>query len=138
MQTAANTTTSEAVFSGREDAAVQRLADYLHAAEREGTLSARTIHNAWQAWSALEKALRDEAGALLPVPDACPGAGGQLLYTWRRGEHYLELEVFAAHPAELFYRNGKTGALWEDELAIAAEGDGTVTPQITAKLALFV
>ena len=146
MQTAANTTTTRAgalasklvpARDGREDA-VQRLADYLNAAEQEGTLSAQTARTAWLAWSGLEKALWVHAGALLPVPDACPGADGQLLYTWRRGEHYLELEVFADRPGELFYRNGKTGALWEAELTVAAaEGATAVTPEITTRLALF-
>src|SRR5438034_355379 len=44
------------------------------------------------------------------VPDARPGPNGELLYSWDRDEHHLELEIFLDAPAEFFYENDTRGS----------------------------
>src|SRR5438552_1289918 len=88
---------------------VQGLVDYLYQIVDQELVTPRVARLAWEAWSALSNSV----GNALLVPDACPGPNGELLYTWDRGEHHLELEIFPTAPAELFYENNATGAVWE-------------------------
>jgi hypothetical protein len=93
---------------------VQGLIDYLDRITADKLITPQMARLAWDAWNKLSGATENT----LPVPDACPGPDGVLLYTWDRGEHHLELEIFPASPAEFFYRNRTSGALWECEYVI--------------------
>lgn len=93
---------------------VQGLIDYLDQITADSQVTPQLARLAWDAWNSLSAA----TGNSLPVPDACPGSEGELLYTWDRDEHHLELEIFPAAPAEFFYRNRQTGDLWECEHVI--------------------
>jgi hypothetical protein len=88
---------------------VQGLVDYLYDVVDQELVTQRLARLAWDAWSALS----DSTGNLLSVPDACPGPDGQLLYTWDRGDHHLELELLPDAPAEFFYENDASGEVWE-------------------------
>ena len=79
---------SEALL--REKARAQILSYYLGKVSRAGEIDHHTAVLSWRAWLSL----RNATSPLLPVPDACSGPDGQLLFTWDRGEHHLELEVF--------------------------------------------
>jgi hypothetical protein len=62
-------------------------------------------HRAWRAWCQAWAA----SGFRLGVPDACSGPDGQLLYTWDRGRHHLEVELVPGGPDEFFYRDRESG-----------------------------
>jgi len=51
-------------------------------------------------------------GGKMPIPAACTGPDGQILYAWDRGRHHLELEIFADRAAEFFYKDRETRELW--------------------------
>jgi hypothetical protein len=74
-------------------------------------ISRKTAKLAFDAWCKLW----DFSGRRLSVPDACPGSSAQLLYTWDKGEHHLELEIFPDGKGEFFYRNRISGELWDYE-----------------------
>ena len=85
---------------------VQGLVDYLYRITDEELVTPRLARMAWEAWAALSNSMHN---ALL-VPDACPGPNGELLYTWDRDGHHLELEIFLDAPAEFFYENDTRGS----------------------------
>jgi hypothetical protein len=72
-------------------------------------------------------------GFALPIPAACTGPDGQMLYTWDRGKHHLELEIIPGQSAEYFYRDRETGELWGEDYTI---GD-PLSPDAIRKLKLF-
>ena len=53
------------------------------------------------------------------IPDCPPpdmgAAERQILCVWDKGEHHLELEVFADGDGEWFYMNRETHAVWEED-----------------------
>ncbi|AGA28301.1 hypothetical protein [Singulisphaera acidiphila] len=102
---------------------------YLQKLERDGEISTELENTAWR----ILLDLLDAAGSSLAIPDACPGSDGQLLYTWDQAEHHLELEMFPDRHVEFFYRNRRTGGLWEHEQDVT---DGLPLDTI-AKLRLF-
>lgn len=91
--------------------------------------------NQWVASLALASwlDLRAISGRMLPVPDACPGPDGQLLFAWDEGDHHLELEIFPESASEFFYRNRSTDELWGEEYELHMP----VTPSALNKLSLF-
>jgi hypothetical protein len=93
---------------------VQGLVDYLNQMVDQELITPRVARLAWNAWTALS----NSTGNALPVPDACPGPDGELLYTWDQGEHHLELEIFADTPAEFFYENEASGEVGEATFVI--------------------
>lgn len=101
--------------------------------EEAPLISEATAASSLAAW----KALWSASGKRLSVPDACPGPDGQLLYTWDREEHHLELEIFPSGRGEFFYRNRKSGELWDWDLEYIVED---FIPPVTAlsKLLLFM
>ncbi len=109
---------------------VQGLVDYLYQIVDQELVPQRLARMAWEAWTTLSASLEN----LLPVPDACPGPDGQLLYSWERDGHYLELEIFPDRPAEFFYENLASGEVWEAEYTV---GEPPV-PEAVARLRLFV
>src|SRR2546421_9163409 len=84
---------------------VQGLVDYLYQLVDQELITPRVARLAWNAWTALS----NSTGNALLVPDSCPGPDGQLLYTWDRNDHHLELENFADAPAEWFYESDASG-----------------------------
>lgn len=109
---------------------VQGLVDYLNQSVDQELVTPRVARLAWNAWTALS----DSIGNALLVPDACPGPDGELLYTWDRGEHHLELEIVADTPAELFYENDVSGEVGEATLVIGEP----VPIEVLNRLRLFV
>ena len=107
-----------------------RLSHYLAHLSASNDISPYTTRLAWRAWINVRAA----TSPLLPVPDACPGPDGQLLYTWDRAEHHLELEVFPNGATEFFYRNRGSDELWEHVGTV----DGPVPESATDKLSLFI
>ena len=79
---------------------------YLQKIAREGEISQELGRSAW---TMLLKILFEED---VDVPDAIPGVDGKLFYTWKSGEHYLDLEMFPDGETEFFYRNAQSGRLW--------------------------
>ena len=96
-----------------DQADAQSLADYLSRMVQLGDITHRTATLAWDAWNQFV-----QADPALPPPNACPGPDGQLLFTWDDQEHHVELEIFPEGPAEMFYRNRSSGALWEYDFTI--------------------
>lgn len=64
-------------------------------------------HVWWLFWQA--------SGQRLPVPAACTGSDGRLLYSWDNGRHHLEFEIIPNEPSEIFYRDRLTGQCWVHE-----------------------
>ena len=102
------------------------LRNYLDQAMSSGLIPAEVAERAWQGW---DQVARMEGGRLA-VPDACPGAVGQILYTWDRAEHHLEMEVFPEGPFELFYRNRLDGRLWSCDITPGAEVPAEACPYL--------
>jgi hypothetical protein len=76
----------------------------------------------------------DATGNALPVPAACTGPDGQMMYTWDKERHHLELEITADGAGEFFYRNRETSELWGEEYR-----PGTpLAHDVVTKLKLFI
>jgi len=82
------------------------------------------------AWTMLLKILAEED---VDVPDAIPGVDGKLFYTWKSGEHYLDLEMSPDGVTEFFYRNAQNGRLWN----LAGRIDDPLPLEAVSKLRLF-
>jgi len=54
----------------------------------------------------------------MPIPAACTGPDGQMLYAWDQGRHHLELEIIPQRPAEFFYKDRETRELWGEDYTI--------------------
>jgi hypothetical protein len=99
---------------------------YLERIVREGEISPQLSR---AAWNALED-IRDVVGPNLEVPDAIPGVDGKLFCTWKRGDHYLELEMLPDGSGEFFYRNAEDGETWSEGYTLG----GTLPVKPIAKL----
>jgi hypothetical protein len=71
----------------------------------------------------------------LSVPDVGPGHGGELIFIWKRNDHYLSVEIAPGGPAETFYRNRRTGGIWAMDFD---PSDREVPPLIVEKLSFFL
>lgn len=60
---------------------------------------------AWPVWQ--------EVKDTLPMPNAGVGPDGELLYTWDKGAHHYEIEVFPDGRKEYFYMHRQTGGTHE-------------------------
>ncbi len=109
---------------------VQGLVDYLNLIVDQELVTPRVARLAWNAWTALS----NSTGNAMLVPDACPSPDGELLYTWDRGEHHLELEIVPDAPAELFYENDVSGEVGEATLVIGEP----IPAEVLDRLRLFV
>ena len=54
----------------------------------------------------------------MPIPAACTGPDGQMLYAWDHGQHHLELEIFPHKDAEFFYKDRQTRELWGEDYKV--------------------
>lgn len=78
---------------------VDRFFDYLKDRNVDDeSVDYSTINHAENLWVSVQ----EEYETTLPVPLVSLGAGGAILFTWRRCPHYLEVEVFADR-SEVFY-----------------------------------
>jgi hypothetical protein len=105
---------------------------YLQRVSTEGiepSITRATAKKSWDLWLAVRKA----AGSSLPVPSAGTGPDGVMFYSWDKGEHHLEAEIFPDRDTEFFYRNRRTGELWGED----HEG-GALPVGLLEKLSLFV
>jgi hypothetical protein len=92
------------------------LNSYLNLLVQEGLVAKETADSAWQAWRDLDNYFLGE----LPVPGASPGPDGQILYTWDKGDHHLEIEFFACEPTTVFCMDRATGFAEERDLTDAS------------------
>jgi hypothetical protein len=105
---------------------------YLQRVSTEGSpplITQATAKKSWDLWLAVRSAV----GVSIPVPSAGTGPDGQMFYSWDKGIHHLEAEVFPDRAAEFFYRNRQTGELWGEDYA-----GGTLPDDLLAKLRLFL
>lgn len=112
-----------------KEAPIQRLQTYLRGLVESGDLSNETALLSWKAWNDL----RRTTSYLLPVPDACPGPDGQLLYSWDTSEHHFELEIYPEGLSVFFYRNRVTGRIWGVDHVIGQP----IPREVIEKLGLF-
>ncbi len=103
--------------------------NYLHGLVKQGLISPALEDNAMTSWWRLSNAVEGN----LAVPDAAPGSDGELLFIWKRGNHYLSLEM-SKEGADFFYRDRSTGVIWGTDYDLKAE---SVPDEIVAKLRLF-
>ena len=113
----------------QEHLRAQRLGAYLEAVARAGKITDAVKRASCCVWMDLHGSMNNT----LRVPSACPAPDSELMYTWRNGEHYLELEIFPEGPAEFFYKNRQTGELWEWEYDIGSP----IPNEVKNKLSLF-
>jgi len=76
-------------------------------------------------------------GRPLPVPVACAGPDGRLLYTWDKAGHHLELEFIPDSPIEIYYRNRTTGESWGEEYDSASFGASSLSSDAIDRIKLF-
>jgi hypothetical protein len=76
---------------------------FLRRAAADGLASATTVEAAKQIWEQVWRA----AGRAIGGPAAGVGDDGEILCTWDRDEHHLEVEVREAE-ADWFYKNRQT------------------------------
>lgn len=93
-------------------------------------ISPETAREAVLAWHLIW----DASDRKMPIPVACTGPDGRLLYTWDHGEHHLELEFIPKMPAEFFYKNRRTRELWGEDYLV---GD-PIPPEAGKKLKSFI
>lgn len=118
--------------SAEQQAKHQEHREYLQrvATERKPPLITQaTAKKSWDLWLAVRKA----TGYSMAVPSAGTGPDGVMFYSWDKGEHHLEAEIFPDRDVEFFYRNRRTGELWGEDYAGRRVPDG-----LTEKLLLFV
>jgi hypothetical protein len=92
-------------------------------------ISSGMANMAWEAWLLLSEATDER----LSVPTASPGPDGELLFHWRSGQRYLELEIFEERPAEFFYNDEGTDELFGCEYVIGQ----TIPSEIKERLVHF-
>lgn len=105
---------------------------YLQRVSTEGKpppITRATAKKSWDLWLAVRKA----AGSSLPIPSAGTGPDGVMFYSWDKGDHHLEAEIFPDRDTEFFYRNRRTGDLWGEDHA-----GGALPAVLLDKLSLFV
>lgn len=94
----------------------------------DGTISEDVFNCASRVWTKIN--LLD---LNLEVPDACPGYRDNLMFTWLKGEHYLECEVFGNGIVEFFYFNKESEQTYSEDTEINAK----LSAEILEKLNLF-
>ncbi|MDZ4687479.1 MAG: hypothetical protein SH850_20600 [Planctomycetaceae bacterium] len=90
---------------------IQEHLDYLRAISAsadDAPISEDTAEVARWTWHMMWSA----SGYALPVPSACTGPDGRLMYSWDRGHNHLEVEFGPEQDSEFFYRDRASGQLW--------------------------
>ena len=107
---------------------VNRLAD-----ERDGgrqidpELARATLKVWWKCFGSFD--------GMLAIPDVAAGEAGELVFIWKRKQHYLSIEMTLHTFFEVFYRNGRTGTIWGHDLDPT---EREIPGPILGKLAYFV
>lgn len=83
------------------------------------------IDIAWQVWEKLRSYFLSN-DLCLEVPDACPGQRNNFMYTWSKGEHYFECEIFGSKEVEFFYRNRNSNEVWGEDTTLGQEFSTTI------------
>jgi hypothetical protein len=105
------------------------LSDLSQGNEQTRMVTPTVVSSALSGLSRLNEATGDTI--LLCTPTATPGPDGQLMLVWRRGPHYLELEVFEGGRWEFYYHDEST-----DEMIDCDTTAGQPIPQaILARIA---
>lgn len=113
-----------------------KLLDYIQSLRSEVIAGTETeftllvLETAQQVWEELRRIFSSQ-NKCLEVPDACPGYQDNFMYTWSKGEHYLECEIFGNGAVEFFYRNNND--VWGEDINIGQE----FSIEIIEKVALF-
>ena len=124
------------LFAEKEETLHQRLLDYIQSLRSEVNTSGETgftlsvLEKADQVWKNLRSVFSSK-NKCLEVPDACPGYNDNFMYTWSKGEHYLECEIFGSGEVEFFYRTNND--VWEEDIKIGQD----FSTAIIEKVALF-
>ena len=114
----------------------QRLLDYIQSLRSEVNTSGETgftlsvLEKADQVWKNLRSVFSSK-NKCLEVPDACLGYNDNFMYTWSKGEHYLECEIFGSGEVEFFYRTNND--VWGEDIKIEQD----FSTAIIEKVALF-
>ncbi len=119
----------EAEKAFRQKGREQRLYVYLGELRDSKRIDGYTAIIARRVWRELRRATADT----IRVPNASAGGEGQVLYTWNEREHHLELEIFPDGRTEFFYRNRRTGKLWDHDQLEGAP----IPTDVVEKAALF-
>ena len=119
---------SQTFFQERQPSS--RLKSYLAQAVREYGASQEVSRLAWHAWIQMDRVMHNQ----LSVPNAFTAMGGQILYTWDKGPHHFELEIFPDAPSEFFYLNRETDEDWDCIYNV----DAPITGALIEKLSLFI
>lgn len=114
----------------RHMARCQGLYHYMMDQFNSGQIDRSTANLTLETWNRVAHATCNR----LCVPDACPGSQGQMLLTWDRADHHLEIEIFPNGAIESFYRNRATAELWEEEYNAGV----SITAGLSQKLDLFL
>ncbi len=72
---------------------------------------------------------------MLAIPDVAAGEAGELVFIWKREQHYLSIEMAPGVPFEVFYRDGRTGTIWGHDLG---SSDPEIPGPVLGRLAYFV
>ncbi|WP_414528758.1 hypothetical protein [Nodularia chucula] len=114
----------------------QKLLDYIQSLHSEAIAGEETeftlsvLKKAEQVWDNLRSVFSSQ-NKCLEVPDACPGYNDNFMYTWSKGEHYLECEIFGSGEVEFFYRTNND--VWGEDIKVGQE----FSTAIIEKVALF-
>ncbi len=103
--------------------------EYLQGLVEQGLISSNLEESAMAVWWRLCDAVEGN----LAIPDAAPGADGELFYIWKSGDHYLSLEM-SEDGADFYYRDRQTGNIWGASYNPEVR---SVSSEIVAKLRLF-
>ncbi len=89
-------------------------------------ISQETFTQALSAWKHLCEIY------LMPVPSACTGPDGRLLFCWDKENHHLELEFIPNQAAEFFYRDRNSEEMWSEDYE-----PHIMSQRLTEKLSIF-
>jgi len=124
------------VPTGAQYTRANRLREFLREIS-QGDEQSRLINPRVASFAELAISRLSEAGGPMfgvSVPTASPGPDGQLMLAWRRGDHYLELEIFEEGPWEFFYNDESTDEMFVCEF----EQDEPVPAKVAERLRHFV
>lgn len=97
---------------------LQEHLDWLDRIHAEGSISSEVMS---ESKIILNRIIEDAKLREPPIPCACTGPDGQILYSWDKDEHHLELEIIPKEwelpQEEFFYRNRNTKHYWSDSLS---------------------
>lgn len=104
-----------APFASTEERGTSAVDDFLDSIKAQGQrtgfpsfIVSLRAENLWMA-------VQESYGVELPVPLVALSAEGGVLFSWRKGNHYLEIELLS-DASELFYENEEAGVVEDVDL----------------------